>query len=350
MLSSLRGERDASFRYALFTRQGALLGPLDGVMGGRLEYSAQATIRSAGDLDTVYTRDLEDLWVSIEYVLDAGEAWEQSWPLGRFILATPVEQHNATELMIAAEAYDKMHLLNAARLRNTLVLPAGTVVTDAIRAQLEAVVSPAEISLTESAATLSQETVFEPGTTRLKVVNDLLSAIDYAAIYADTSGQFRAAKYRDPKDRGIAWEFHEGEFSIHTPVFEVERDTFNVPNVVVAIQRTDGEEAPLVASVSNTDPDSPFSIPRRGMEITELMEDVEATDLEVLTAKAQRRLNANLEVRRQLTITHAWVPIMPNDVIHFDSDSVTGYFSVVRTEVPLDPEGLSRTDLLEVWL
>src|SRR5690606_30012693 len=131
---------------------------------------------------------------------------------------------------------------------------------------------------------LTSPMVWEAGTSKLRIVNDLLAAIDYNSLWVDGQGNFRATPYVRPAARSITYsilndesgaalvrELADGQESIYLDEWSRDRDVYGVPNKVVAVATGTGDEEPLVGVATNEDPASPFSEPSRGRWIVHVL-------------------------------------------------------------------------------
>lgn len=363
----LGGTRVTSFRYELLDRDERFLGVLDSVAhGGSLSWSAQASIKSGGtipvtdpgrDIDWVHTRvrpvvllssgdtaTLREVTLGVYLPAAPSEDWSdegRSWSVDLLDKATILDQDVPTDSMGNATAY------TAPAGSNVLALVAGLI-------QSSGEPTPA---LQPGSEVLQSALVFEPGTTKLKIVNELLDAANYFSLWVDGEGQFQATKYRAPQDRGVTYEmsapFSRGSRSLMAPDWTRERDVWTVPNRYVAVSQGDGEEEGLVATATNVDPSSPYSYPSRGRWVTQVEEGVEATSLASLQAHAQRRLLAAAGVSSKIEVHHAYLPdLLVNSTIRFQYEqglsSLDMLCTVQNTQVPLDPTALCKSTLREV--
>lgn len=349
MRSSLTGARRPTFRFTAITGGGASLGGLSRVRrdDGRIELSQQATIRGSGELSRAVADGAISERIKIEYVLDQGTADEQAWGLGVFYSASPVTDYGAGTETSTVEIYDGLLILHEDALAEPLHCPAGADPIAEVLLQLMAVgVSRATVAPTTK--TLREAITFKAGTTRLQVVNALLDAVDYFALWCDGEGVYRVQPYVPPQQRRVEWSFLPGDDSIILDDITVESDTYAVPNRVIGISRTSGEEPALVAEQIVRDPASPFHYDRLGRWRTEVMPDLEVTSQAGLQAKVDRRLLEASTVLRKVTIRHGWVPITINSVVTLDIHGVAGRFVVINQNIPLNPRDLVSTTLKEV--
>jgi len=347
----LTGHREESFRVDVLTLRDAKVTELDGVEGGAFDYSIYRTIRSGGSL-TVTTEAPPD-WLRVRlrpwYIARQGDLTVE-WPLGTFIPATPDADHADDGQTYAVDLYDKLLVLDEDAVENTYTLDAGTVVTDAVRALILETGETAMV-IAESPETLTSSLVWEAGTTRLRIVNDLLDSINYFALWCDGYGRYHAEPYVPAGARPIVWPFADDERGIYLPEFRHGRDLFSVPNKVVAVQATGGETEALVASVA-APPDWPTSFENRGRYIVHTETDVEATSYEVLAAYAERRLRELSNPASTASIEFAPLPLNLNDVVSFTRDARGVRLpraTVSSFSVPFgEPGGLMRAELTEV--
>ena len=354
MADLLADVRRPSFRYSTVSDAGVRLWDIPRVSArdGRIELSQQAEIRASGELMRAVADGAESHRIKIEYILDAGRSTEQSWPVGVFLSASPETTYGATVASSGVDIYDGTLALRDA-IERPLILSTGTLVTVEIERQLTLAGVPSNmIAITASSKTLRSSMAFKAGTKRLTIINQLLDAIDYFSIYCDGDGLYRCEPYLSPLQRGVAWKFRDGENAIFEHPFEVVDDTYSVPNKVIGISRTDGQEPPLVAVQAIQDTSSPFHFNNVGRWRTEVMADVEVTTQADLQKKVDRRILEAGTVARVLTIRHAWVPIGINSVVEFSSDGIEGRFVVFSQSIPLDPRQLVTTKAREVtkWM
>lgn len=310
--------RDESWRVDLLTHAEAGAGTIDGVTGGRLDFSVHDTIRSGGSIE-VTGPALGTDWLNVRvqpwYVLSTPDG-EVSWPLGVFLPAAPKSRHTDTGRIVDVELYDKLLILDQDKIETTYTVDAGAVVTDEV-SDLISSTGETKVSLTGSAETLAAPMVWEAGTSKRRIINDLLASINYFAVWVDGWGRFRADPYVRPSGRGVRWTFADGAASISSPDFTQDEDGFAVPNKVVLVSRSDGASEALTAVATNTDSGSRWSYPSRRRWIVHAETGVEATSQEVLDGIAARRLAELSQVSAVYEIRHALIPLDLNDVVRF---------------------------------
>ena len=352
---------------AAFARVGMSVGRLTGPAGTYIGASKWLMTDSAGtavggpyfDGTTPDTPTLHHAWTgtphastsvqrSVSTVTVMERRWEGDvWPLGVFLPSAPVARHDATGRGWDVELLDKLVVLDQDKTDGSYSLPAGTMVTAAVQ---EVIASAGETrtAITASAETLTAGMVWEAGTSKLRICNDLLAAINYFSLRCDGSGRYVAAPYQAPRNRTPAWDFAAGDRAVHSATFTRDEDLAKVPNKVVLVSSASSDVPALVSVVANLDPASRFSEFARGRWIVHTETGVEATSQAVLDALAARRLTELSSATATLEIQHAFLPLALNDVVRFNTGGVDAVGVVQKTRIPLEPGGLTTTTIREV--
>jgi len=311
-LVGLDGARDdVGFKYELLDNDEARIGWLDGVNGGSLDYNAHSRIRAGGSIDITGAEVID--WHSTRI-----RPWafvdDHEWPLGIFIPAAPADAWNDGRWSGAIELLGKLTVLETDEIPAAVSYPAGTVVTTAVREQIIAAGQTAD-AITDSTATLSSAMTWDAGTSRLTIINQLLTTINYWALGADGYGRFTADPYVRPAARPTRYPLLDGANSIYVDEFTRDRDLYKIPNRVLMIGTGSADTEALVGVAENTDPTSQTSIPYRGFVKTETNTGIDAVDLATAHELARRRLINASSVTASIPLTHAMIPLDLNDVV-----------------------------------
>lgn len=185
--------------------------------------------------------------------------------------------------------------------------------------------------------------IWEPGTTKLQMVNDLLDSLNYFSLWVDGYGTFHGDPYVAPADRPAILVLDDTPDGIYDPKFSHLRDGFKVPNKYVGVSRGSGETEALVSVATNEDPDSPFSYQSRGRWISQSDSGIEAADQATLDAIVARRLAEATQVASDVELSIWTMPLLVNDVVTFgNSDADVDFRATVRTtKVELNTDGTS---------
>ncbi|WP_292702305.1 hypothetical protein [Microbacterium sp. 69-10] len=282
--------------------------------GGSGEIVAQSTLGGSGSL-TLDQRGQAIDWMSnrVRAIFHNGE---DSWPWGTYLLSSPSEKHTAFGVTFEVGLLTKMNVIAEDTVEDRYSLTAGAQIVATVR---DLIVSTGEtrVAVTDSDAVLSSALTWEAGTSKLRIINDLLQAAGYWSLWCDGSGLFRVEPYVDPSLRPMSYSFEHGETSVHFPDWTSERDMTSVPNRFIAVAQGDEETPPLVGVAVNENPESPFSFQARGRWITATEEGVEAESQTVIDTYAARKLRDGMDPVSRLTVTHALLQLEQNALVQF---------------------------------
>lgn len=361
----LSATRVTSFRFDLlerrFTANGdpipeAVVGQLHGVTAGEVSWTYNASIKGGGSITVVETgQDIDWATARIRPVAILNDATEI--PIGVFIPSAPKRTHTATGTLVPVELLDKCSLLDQDVYADTdtgMALPfslaVGSDVLLTVKSLIEDVGEATPLIPPDEGILTSSPMTWDVGTTRLRIINDLLSAINYFSLWVDGTGAFRTTKYTPPKDRPAVYSllapFEDGR--LMSPEWNSEEDIYSIPNRFVAITQGDDTKEGLV-STAMLDPASPYSYANRGRWVTAVATGVEVTDQEALDKYAAWRLAIAVSVSQRIEVKH---PILPNlrvnENIHFQAgDGPRLLCSIYKTSVVFDPLALCITELSE---
>lgn len=351
--SRLAGPRVETYRWELLALDGTPLGDLDGVTDGSVDQSNATTLRTSGSLTHEAPEDVDWLHSLVRawYRADFPDGTSAEWPLGTFVPAVPSSRYGDGTVSRDVDLQSLLQVLDEDAVTQTYGLPVGAVVTTEVRSLIASAgtVGGGSVSGTDSAETLRTAMVWEPGTSKLRICNDLLDAINYFALSTDGLGSFILAPYQPPTDRAPVWTFDDVE-PIDSPAFDHTRDYYNTPNRVVGIAQGSGDAPALTSTASNTNPNDPLSIPARGRTVTHVEDNIEATSQAVLDGIVKRRLVELSSVSSVLEVDHAPLDLAPNDVVTFRRDDLGIVLRgvVQKTSLQCTEGALMRSTIREV--
>ena len=345
---TLTGHRSVRRVYELVDHDGGIIDTFDGVKGATLEQVANSTLKRGGRASITDTgQDINWLTARIRASYDI-EGYG-SWGLGVFLPTVPTAQWSGGVRRWDAQLLDVATVLSEATLENGYSLPAGQVVTDAIRALI---VSAGEtsVAVTDSTKTLTTPRVWGTDAKILEVINQLSDSIGHFALASDGDGLLTSAPYIRPADRSISWEFMDGANCIYRGDFTHEQDLYKVPNHQQARTRGTGDTAGLVVNVYNDDPNSPFSRLNRGRTISGEVIETDATDTDALTTLARRVLLERTMPTSTIAIDAMPVPLDVNAAVTFRSTTagIDARHVVTRIEYGAADTDLARYKLQKV--
>ena len=162
---------------------------------------------------------------------------ECRWNLGVFVLTTPNTVLGEYPQSYSVTGFDQLHLIQG-DIGDSVMVAAGANVLDAVRSVLTAagVLAPILLDTAGSDKTLVTAMVWpltsSESPTWIKVVNDLLAAIGYRALWCDADGAFRSGPYVLPELRASEWTLTVGDLVTGIVAEErtVTNDVWGVPN------------------------------------------------------------------------------------------------------------------------
>lgn len=362
----LAGSRVTRMHYDLLDNDENVIGELaSGEAGGSVTWTANASIKAGGQFGVVNIgRDIDWLntrvrvWADIAAAYGAGTKIE-GVQLGVYIPAVPVDEWSDSTLRNNVDILDKTSLLDQDIANGSVTgvaaysVPAGANVIARVVDLIEEIGESAP-AIQPATVVTAAPMVWDIGTTRLRVINDLLDAANYFSLYCDGAGQYRVDPYVEPSGRAPSYEqlnpFTKGETSLMDPSWSRENDIYSVPNRYVCIGVGDGDLEAMVGIATNTDPASPYSYANRGNRwITTVDSGVEAVDQAAIDAIASRRLAVATSVTQTLQVAHPLLPDLTiNDIVVFTNpnaklDRVRTV--VTSTTVPFDELALCKSTL-----
>ena len=372
----LYSSRTTRYRWEVLTHdpatgREALAGFLDGVTAGSVKWSSNTAVKGSGsvtvaDLDvaqpgylTCSQVNLVNARIRPVLVIDG----LPEIPLSVYVITAAPETWATTGRSCTLELHDKATRLDQDAVTETFTAPTDAPILTIIRQVIESAGERIDVDPTVT-DTLANARVYEVGTTKLAIVNDLLDTLGWNSLWVDGQGAFRVTPYIRPAARPITYdilnglprELVDGEQGIYTPNWTRDLDSFGVPNQVTATASGSADAEPLTGIWQNTDPGSPYSYPSRGFWITTALTNVEVpdgTDQQKIAALNNRAWQTGLAMsspQAKVTVKHLPLPLRTSDVLRFRSIPAGIDARHVVTSISLDcqPTGLMTTELQEV--
>lgn len=358
-MSKWSGSRREEWTWQVLSRTGEQLGLLDNVEDGDLEFSIFNKIRGAGGLHFSVPMsdggagfpDWNSIMLQPWYKATFADGSVESWPYGVYIPTTPGKAYSDEAIESDVDLYDKLLILDQDAFENAYSVPAGTIVTEHITTIIQdATGVPGFVAIEPSTETVTSDLVWEPGTSKLTVISDLLNSINYFALWVDWYGVFRSRPYDSPSDRPESWDFRDDREAIYLPKFTSEDDTFDTPNKFIVVGQSDGTTPALIGVATNENPDSPFSYQQRGRWIAQKEQGTDATSQAVIDAIAARRLVDVTSHSAVYKLSHAVVPLDLNQLVSFrrDAAGVATKGTIQSMTIKTVPGSLFDTRISEV--
>lgn len=314
----------------------------DDLVGGRVSRSLFATVH--GTCDLTLTRAL--VWgvdLVRPYMTLSDGITEARFNVGVYCLTTPERTVGETPETYSVQGFDRLLLLQR-QVGADYTVTAGTTYRQALLDVFTAAgLSGALIEGSAADDTLPADktwllvadNVADPDQTAtpvtyLRVVNDLLRAINFRSVWCDESGIFRCQAYQAPTSRPVEWTFDaddviDGIVGENRTVIE---DVWGVPNRWVFRQSNRAVGAPAategdgIYTVNNVS-DGPTSQDSRGLVWTSVI-DYEAATQAKLVSLGNRRVASDLAVTSRYQVTVGPFPPAGHADIYQYVDSAAG--------------------------
>lgn len=370
----LYGSRTTSYRFELLAHNAdgtdSLTGYLDGVQeSGTLQWQSNSAVKGGGSLKVTdlavaqpgLTRiadvDLPQARIRPVLVIDG----LPDIPLSVYLITKSSDTWADTGRTVTLQLLDRSTVLDQDETDSTYTAPTGTPVLTLV-ANLIATSGEQFKPNASDTRGLTAALTWPVGTSKLTIVNDLLSALGYGSLTVTGQGDFQATPYVVPASRpigyellnGIDRELVDGETGIYTPDWTNDLDSFQVPNKVVAVGNATGSAAPPIGQATNTDPTSPYSYAKRGRWITQTITGIDVptgTDaVTFLNGKARASLIASSSPQATINVKHLPLPLRVGDVIRFASApaGIDARHVAQSLQLDLTPTGLMTSTLQQV--
>lgn len=225
-------------------------------------------------------------------------------PLGIFLPATIKSGTAGMMQTVDVEAYDRTWRVRDSRKTTQAYYSAGTPYLDVAESLLiESGIEFVSRTETESVLTEDRED-WEVGTSNLEIVNELMAEINYNDVWFDALG----TAILTPKSRPVAENVQHiftdkkpdprnpkevGIVSIGPQIIK-STDIYDMPNVYICICSNADKSGAMKAVAENTNPNSPFSIIRRGRRIVKVEKLSNIASQAVLQAYANQKVTESI--------------------------------------------------------
>ena len=225
-------------------------------------------------------------------------------PLGILLPATIKTEESGLMQTVNVEAYDRTWRVRDARKTEQAYYSAETPYLDVVESLL--IESGIElVSRTETSSVLTEDREdWEIGTSNLEIINQLLSEINYNDVWFDAMGTAILTPKSRPAAENVQHIFTDkrpdprnpkeiGIVSI-APLITRETDIYDMPNVYICICSNADKTGGMKAVAENTNPNSPFSIIRRGRRIVKVEKLSNIASQEALQAYANQKVTESI--------------------------------------------------------
>lgn len=283
-------------------------------------------------------------------------------PLGVFMPAQVVPKDTKGEETLEVQAFDRCWRVRDNKLEGALYLSAGTAYLDTVE-QLLTSSGIATIIKTPSEAVLAEDRQdWETGTSYLKIINDLLTEINYKQLWFNAQGFAILEPASTPTSENIQHVFtnqkpdprnpKEVETIRVLPQISRKTDIYQAPNVFIVICSNPDKSGDMKATAENNNPQSPLSIMKRGRRIVQVVKVNNIESQEKLEEYANRLLYESMttgEVINIETALHSGFGVDDVTAIRYDGRSNTLGVCIEKAwSMTLSPGGIMSHELEKV--
>lgn len=258
------------------------------------------------------------------------------WPQGVFLLSSPSRSYRQGALIMReVQAYDQLLVLRDDRVTDRYTVTAGTNYVTAIQTLVSGLGFTTNMTPTTKTLPVSRD--WDPGTSKLEILNELLGAINYESAFFDEDGVLVGRPYISPANRASEYTYAADSMSMIYGDVEHTLDLFAIPNKWTIVV-SNADQTPISSTYTNTSISSPTSTVNRGRTIVDFRTEQDAADQATLDAMVARLA---FEASQVYEIVEFETPIMPihqnADVYSLDIDGldINSTFSEHTWSMPL---------------
>lgn len=269
-------------------------------------------------------RDLVRPW----YRLRAPDGGWLEWALGTYSLNAPQKYSADSATLYQWTATDLTGLLNDVQFEDAYTVKAGTNYVQAIKSVVANYGgdTPIPVRIIDYGQTLPQDLPWNAGTTYLKVVSDLLTAMNFFPPWCDEMGALRSAPIPDWNLVVPSWTWDStqqqsiiaqdmGGTSTMSSVFWNETpDPSQAFNQIRVVGSNPQNQDPIIANYVNDNPLSPVSVPNWHPKTT-VVNDSTIADQATANARAKSVAQASARIYGNVVLyTLPWPCSQDNDI------------------------------------
>ncbi|WP_143318929.1 hypothetical protein [Clostridium sp. HBUAS56010] len=274
VLNMLQSDRSINFRYELLDKNEIKIKDLENVKGN-IRFDSSQEIMGTASFSIKEIGDMElksvDLRIRPFMCLQAPTGWIE-YPLGTYIMSSPERSKQGSKVVQQVDCYDYSTILKEDKITTRMFVATGTNYVSLVRS----IITTAGIKKTNietSILTVSKVLEFEIGTSKLDIINSLLTAINYEPLHFDNRGYAVSRRYIEPLNRRTEQEYQTNNRSVIKSGAKQSVDMYNVPNIFIRYTN-DPDGAELKSQYINDSVASPISTINRGRNVV----DIESVD------------------------------------------------------------------------
>jgi len=291
-----------------------------------------------GDASFEITNELDEQYIRV-YLTTIQNGEEEKTPLGTFLCQTPGSSFTGSVKNVTIDGYSPLTELKEKRPSIGYSLNKGRNVLDAAY-QITSDNLRAPVVKGSDSSKLSSGFVSNLDDTYLTFLTDLLLIADYR-YGLDPLGRILFMPKQELTSLQPVWTYDDGNSSILYPEISVDRDLYEIPNVVEVVYSKDNQY--MLSTATNNDPGSSVSTVSRGRRIVhrETNPDIKDNPTKAQLDSYARNLLRDLSsLEYKLTYSHGYCPVRIGDcvLLNYERAGLTNIKArVVKQSIKLTP-------------
>jgi len=247
------------------------------------------------------------------------------YSLGTYVITTESPERSSGADIAELEGYSLLYLLRRKKTEGWLHLAGGTNYVTAILSLLTmAGITDYEADATAYTLAADRED-WEEGTPLLQIINELLAEIGYNSLWIRLDGTVMITQYAAPTLANVTHTYAAGRYSIVEDDCKRTNDRYGKANVFKRICDNVDLGGTLVATATNSDPNSPFSTVNLG-RILDVQQVDNVPDQNALQEIADRALTESLQTTETVEFYTALVPHETYETVALDNGGAHGIY------------------------
>lgn len=258
------------------------------------------------------------------------------YPLGEYVISTVDEPYSMGTVHHELEGFDK-----GVRVKNMPLIyrpsfPYGKNYLEVVQELLlqcgidRVLMEPCDAQL----QTMRED--WEIGDSSIKVINDLLSEINYNSLWFDLRGNARLTKYRQPLPELATHTYRADVVSIIKEESSRTLDSYSAYNDFLALVSSADYEEPLTARATNNDPASALSVPRIGRRTAPIVRLNNIAGQAELQEYVDNLCFRSMMTTEVVTFSTANMPHEVNEIIVLDHPQLKGVYEETEWSMKLE--------------
>ncbi len=221
-------------------------------------------------------------------------------------MSSPERQAQNCGVYQNIDCYDYSTILREDKIRERLFIASGSNYVREVRNLINGA-GIKKINIETSVLMARENIEFEIGTSKLEVINALLTAINYEPLHFNGNGYAVSRRYVEPVNRRTEHSYRTDDKSIIKAGAKQSLDMYNVPNIFVRYtDDPDGEE--LRSEYVNDSAGSKISTVNRGRNVVDIESVDDIADQETLDALVRRIAIEKSQTYDAITIPTGLMP------------------------------------------